>query len=421
MFDPVTNSGYSYTLATGDGVADTFSFGFTGYGVGYLNPEDVHAFVGGKEVISSIDQSTPNRIRLTEVPKMGEVVMIRRIQPLDRVYSDFERGNVYNKDQINNSFLNQLYISHQFLDGFFDGGDNDDGDEVATGNLNMRGFRIYNLARNTNDPHEAARMDRVMGVEDRLSGIENSITDLRLSSIPWSPPIAVQGQKVFQSAAGMVNPIIWVNGVLQDPLKGDYTIQKKDRTITFAEPLDAGDRVFGMLGDPIADIRSYSMSSYARVWWPANAFRPKLTDGSTIMTYRPKGKVETPAHVFFSDKTRSAVIVAITPPDMPIVEGVEMRFMVSGENAGNTRWRIETAVQGPGEFVEGYINPFEFTVAVRPQDTTHYRAVMSIPAVDITQLLYLRVSRVPEHAADTLAPRNEDAFFFGIALNYNAE
>ncbi|AWD90715.1 tail fiber protein [Pseudomonas phage Achelous] len=421
MFDPVTNSGYSYTLATGDGFTKSFTFGFTGYGVGYLNANDIHVYVLGHEVPNTVNPSTPNRVDLETAPPLGEVVLIRRIQPLDRVYSDFERGNVYNKDQINNSFLNQLYISHQFLDGFFDGGDNDDGDEVATGNLNMRGFKIYNLAKNTNDPHEAVRQDKVFAIEDRVSGLENSLTDLKLTSVPWSPPVAVQGQTIFVSPLGVVNPIVWVNGVLQDPLKGDFTINKIERQIIFAEPLDAGDRVFAMLGDPLADVRAYSMSSYARVWWPANAFRPKLTDGSTIMTHRPQGKIETPAHAFFSDKVRSATIVAITPPDMPIVEGVEMRFMVSGENSGNTRWRIETAVQGPGEFAADYTFLTEFTVAVRPQDVTHYRAIVSIPAADITQTLYLRVSRVPTHPEDTLATSSEDAFFIGIALNYVAE
>uniref|UniRef100_A0AAU6W1L0 Tail fiber protein n=1 Tax=Pseudomonas phage Ulitu01 TaxID=3138550 RepID=A0AAU6W1L0_9CAUD len=421
MFDPVTNSGYSYTLAYGDGFSKSFTFGFTGYGVGYLSVNDVHVFVDGKEVPNTINLSDPNRVNLVNAPSLGTTVLIRRVQPLDRVYSDFERGNVYNKDQINNSFLNQLYIAHQFLDGFFDGGDNDDGDEVATGNLNMRGFKIYNLAKNTNDPHEAARLDRVMSLEDRVSGFDNSLTDLKLTSVPWSPPVAVQGQTVFVSPSGVINPVVWVNGVLQDPIKGDFTVNKAERSIIFAEPLDAGDRVFAMLGDPLADVRAYSMSSYARVWWPANGFRPKLTDGSTIVTHRPQGRIESPAHAFFADKVRSCVAVVITPPDMPVATGVEMRFMVSGENAGNTRWRIETVLQGPGEFKADFTNPVEFTVAVRPQDVTHYRAIFPFPAADITQVLYVRVSRVPTHPEDTLALTSEDAFFLGISLDYVAE
>lgn len=421
MFDPVTNSGYSYTLATGDGFSKSFTFGFTGYGVGYLNAADIHVYVMGVEVPNTVNPATPNRVDLADAPPLGEVVLIRRIQPLDRVYSDFERGNVYNKDQINNSFLNQLYIAHQFLDGFFDGGDNDDGDEVATGNLNMRGFKIYNLAKNTNDPHEAVRLDRMFAAEDRISGLENSLTDLKLTSVPWSPPVAVQGQTRFVSPLGVVNPVVWLNGVLQDPLKGDFTVDKPGRALVLSEPCDAGDRVFAMLGDPLADVRAYSMSSYARVWWPANGFRPKLTDGSTIVTHRPQGRIESSAHAFFSDKIRSCQAMVITPPDMPVAQGVEMRFMVSGENAGNTRWRIETALQGPGEFVTDYSNPVEFTVAVRPQDVTHYRTTFPMPAADISQVLYIRVSRVPTHPEDTLATTSEDAFFLGIALNYVAE
>ncbi|AWD90623.1 tail fiber protein [Pseudomonas phage Njord] len=421
MFDPVTGSGYSYSLRTGDGITNLFTFGFTGPGVGYLSADDIHVFVDGNEVDNTINRADPNRVILESVPALGTTVLIRRVQPLDKTYSDFERGNVYNKDQINYSFLNQLYIAHQFLDGFFDGGDNDDGEEVATGNLNMRGFKIYNLAKNTNDPHEAARLDRVFAVEDRLSGLENSLSDLRLTSIPWSPPVAVQGQTRFTSPYGVVNPVVWLNGVLQDPLKGDFTIDKPASQIVLAEPADAGDRVFALMGDPIADMRAYSMSSYARVWWPANGFRPSLTDGSTIVTHRPVGRIESPAHVFFSDKVRSCMAVVITPPDMPVAEGVEMRFMVTGENAGNTRWRIETVLQAEGAFQPAYTNPNEYTIAVRPQDITHMRVVYPMPAADIGQTLYIRVSRVPTHPEDTLATSNEDALFLGIALNYVAE
>ncbi|ATW58196.1 tail fiber protein [Pseudomonas phage uligo] len=421
MFDPVTNSGYSYAIRTGDGITDTFSFGFTGPGVGYISPDHIHVFVDGKEVPNTVDRAAPNQVKLNTIPDLGTLVLIRRVQPLDKVYSDFERGNVYNKDQVNFSFLNQLYIAHQFLDGFFDGGDNDDGDEVATGNLNMRGFKIYNLAKNTNDPHEALRQDKFFVVEDKVSGLENSLSDLRLTSIPWSPPVAVQGQTRFVSPYGVVNPVVWLCGVLQDPIKGDYTIDKAGSAIVLAEPCNAGDRLFAMMGDPLADVRAYSMSSYARVWWPANAFRPNLADGSTIVTHRPVGKIESPAHVFFSDKIRSCFAVTITPPDMPVAEGVEMRFMVSGENAGNTRWRIETVLQGEGEFAAAYSNPVEFTVAVRPQDVTHYRVLFPMPAADISQTLYLKVSRIPTHPEDTLATSSEDAMFLGIALDYVAE
>lgn len=420
MFQRAKNKGYSYVLLDADGVSDEFSFSFEGYGVGYLNVAHVHAWIDGQPVDIVIDRARPNVAKFPYVPEQGRKVLIRRVQPLDKLYSDFERGNVYNKEQVNGSFLNQLYIAHQFIDGFSDGGENDENGEMeARGDLNMLGFRIYNLAKNTNDSTEAVRQDKFFNLEDRVSGLENSLGDLTLTSIPWSAPLAKRGQTVFKSPYGVVNPVVWLNGVLQDPIKGDYLISTKESTITLSEPCDEGDRLFCMFGDPINSVRSYSTSGYARLWFPANGFRPSLTDGSTIVTHRPAGRIESPAHVFFSDKVRSCFIVAVTPTDMPVGgDGVETRFMVSGENAGNVRFRIETVVQGAGEFEASYKNPVEFTVGVKPQEVSHYRMNYTMPAADISQVVYLRVSRIPSSSEDTLAKNNEDAFFLGIAMDY---
>lgn len=116
---------FSYSEGTGDGVTRVFIFSFAGSGVGYLKEGDVRVFVRVAGVWTETEDfifTGTNQVQLGTAPEApadgAPNVRIRRIVDKDEPYSDFSKGNVYGPDQLNNSFLQQLYAMHELLDGF---------------------------------------------------------------------------------------------------------------------------------------------------------------------------------------------------------------------------------------------------------------------------------------------------------------
>lgn len=107
----------SFTPYTGDGITRTFPFSFAGLNKGYLRDEDVVVEVDGTPV--SFTLSGVNQVTLSSPPVLGTKVAIRRILPKEKPYSEFKRGNNLGQTQIQNSFLQQLYVVQEMLDGYF--------------------------------------------------------------------------------------------------------------------------------------------------------------------------------------------------------------------------------------------------------------------------------------------------------------
>lgn len=136
---------YSFDTFTGDGTSRTFTFGLQGQDTGYIEPSNIRVYVDGVSVTFSILLNTPNQVTLTNVPVAGAVGLIRREMPKVVPYTDFSRGNAFNQDNLNDSFLQQLYIIHEFLDGFFPDG------FYYKQAINMSGHQINNLGDPTDD------------------------------------------------------------------------------------------------------------------------------------------------------------------------------------------------------------------------------------------------------------------------------
>lgn len=129
---------YSYVDHIGDGVTVTFPFSFVGPDRGYISRNDVYVFVDEVEVTKTFTGN--NQVKLDLAPAVGAKVRIRRIMDKTKPYANFNRGNVFNKEYLNDSFLHSLYIYHEFLDGFL-GSD----PWKVQGDIDMDGNRIVNL------------------------------------------------------------------------------------------------------------------------------------------------------------------------------------------------------------------------------------------------------------------------------------
>lgn len=111
---------YSYVQYTGDGSTTAFTFSFTGQDQGYLRDSDIEVTVD--EVSASFTFLSSNSIELDTAPANGSTIIIRRVMPKSETYADFQRGNNFGQEVLNNSFLQLLYVVHELLDGWFPGG-----------------------------------------------------------------------------------------------------------------------------------------------------------------------------------------------------------------------------------------------------------------------------------------------------------
>lgn len=106
----------SYTTTTGTGAKTTFPFAFSGPGKGYIRPSDIYVFVDGTSVPYTL--TAPNTLELDVPPPAGSEVVIRRVMPRVAPFTDFSRGNAFGEDNLNYSFLQQLYLLHEIADGY---------------------------------------------------------------------------------------------------------------------------------------------------------------------------------------------------------------------------------------------------------------------------------------------------------------
>jgi len=111
---------FSYTQEIGDGSTTSYTFSFTGQDQGYLRDSDIEVSVDGTVV--SFTLLSTNSLELDVAPANGSEIIIRRIMPKSEPYADFQRGNNFGQEVLNNSFLQLLYVVHELLDGWFPAG-----------------------------------------------------------------------------------------------------------------------------------------------------------------------------------------------------------------------------------------------------------------------------------------------------------
>lgn len=133
-------SNLSFVRHVGDGNRTLFPLTVAGENMGYFRTEDIHTYVNDVEVSNVINPQSPHLVLITPAPPSGSDVLIRREMPIEKPYADFSRGNNFGHRQVNNTFLQQLYLTQEILDGFLPDG------YYMKQDIDMGGNKISNVA-----------------------------------------------------------------------------------------------------------------------------------------------------------------------------------------------------------------------------------------------------------------------------------
>lgn len=157
-----SQDGYSYSDATGDGVTVSFMFEFSGPVPGYLSHDEIYVYLrdddvdsanyGGYTLVTGEYQfPSPQTVQLPfapEAPKDGIAnIRVRRIMDKDELYANVNSDDIFRKEILTKTFLQQLYALQEVLDGY------QGGQGGFTSDLNMNSNNIYNLADGTEEHH----------------------------------------------------------------------------------------------------------------------------------------------------------------------------------------------------------------------------------------------------------------------------
>ena len=157
-----TQDGYSYSDSTGDGVTASFLFEFSGPAPGYLSYDEIYVYLreddvespnyGGYVLVTGEYKfPSPQTIQLDfapDAPKDGVAnIRIRRIMDKDELYANVNSDDIFRKEILTKTFLQQLYALQEVLDGY------QGGQGGFTSALNMNSNNIYNLADGTEEHH----------------------------------------------------------------------------------------------------------------------------------------------------------------------------------------------------------------------------------------------------------------------------
>ncbi|WLJ89321.1 K1E endosialidase adaptor protein [Vibrio phage vB_ValA_R15Z] len=234
----MANSNLSFVRHVGDGSRTQFPLTVAGENMGYFRTEDIHTYVDGVEVANVIQPESPHLVIITPAPTDGSDVLIRREMPVDAPYADFARGNNFGHRQVNNSFLQQLYLTQELIDGFVPEG------FYMKQDIDFGGNVPKNLG-DAVDPDDAIKKSVTDSLDNRLSNLESSTP---VSSVNYLVPFtrtAVGGELSVDTGYNFNYCELSINGVEQIPTK---SFNYMNGIIYFAEPLEEGDEVFAKLG-----------------------------------------------------------------------------------------------------------------------------------------------------------------------------
>lgn len=235
-------SNLSFVRHVGDGTTTQFALAVAGENIGYFRTSDIKTYVDGIEVANTINVASPHLVLITPAPSVGSDVLIRREVPLDKPYADFERGNNFGQRQVNNTFLQQLYLTQEMLDGFTPEG------FYHKQALIMGNHKIKDVAPATEegDVVEFKQWDyNVQETEDRINSLEGSTLSDASRLIPFRYT-ATGGELSVDTGYQFSYCDLAINGVVQTPLDSFNFISG---VIHLAEPLEEGDTFFAKLGD----------------------------------------------------------------------------------------------------------------------------------------------------------------------------
>lgn len=246
---------YTFDTATGNGTTTAFSFGFVGPDEGYIDlRRDLRVFVNNVPVAFTTSFADPNKVFINPAPAMGASILIRRIMPRTAPFSDFKGQNAFTPTQLNNTALQQLYLTQELLDGFYDS------DFYLKQDLNMGGHKVINMGNGTS-PNDAVNLGQLDAVDQKhttwntnqdaeIAAIkEGIVSNVGSRTIPWLH-IGAGGETVISPPFEFSSAWVWRAGIMQYQLNGAYEIVSN--TVKLAEPLEVGEEVLIAMGSGAA-------------------------------------------------------------------------------------------------------------------------------------------------------------------------
>lgn len=230
---------FSYTRDVGDGSKTIFTMSFAGQDEGYLSSTNIQVFVNDVPVPFTLNVTDPNKVYLQTAPAVGADVLIRRIMPKNVPYSDFKNGNPFSQDTLNKSFLQQLYVTQELLDGFLPEG------FYYKQDVNMGGHNIKNLG-DAVDPDDAVKKEITDNINDRVESLENGFQEVASGTVPWRF-VAVGGEQQISPPYTFTSAMLFINGVAQT-YGASYAYTVSNNKLYLSEPLMAGVEVFILVG-----------------------------------------------------------------------------------------------------------------------------------------------------------------------------
>lgn len=269
---------YTYTDHVANGTQVTFPFRFAGRDKAYINVADVNVgFVeaGNWLPATGWTLSGTNQVTFLTPPPAGKQLRIRRIVDKNNPYAFFERGSILDMKALNNSFIQNLQVSQEILDGFLP-----EGFYFKT-DLDMGGHKIVNLQKGT-ESGDAVNYDQYKDLEDRVFEIESDMTGLSHRTIPMYY-IATGGESRWEIGHWTFDAaLVFINGVFQNQNLGAFTITNNG--FNFAEPLTKGDEVYALVGSRIAapsnNVTIEDLQDSDKAWRLIGRKYPYVTDGT---------------------------------------------------------------------------------------------------------------------------------------------
>lgn len=155
---------FSFTQHIGDGSTTTFTFSFTGPGVGYYDDDQIKVYVNNAPADFTL--TGDNQVTLTTAPALNSRIWIKREPDITDTYTNFSRGNSFGKDNINRSFQQMLYLVQRIQDGFKEDG------YYQKQDMNLGDFKITNLGLGVDDQDACT----ISQLEDRVASNEANLT-----------------------------------------------------------------------------------------------------------------------------------------------------------------------------------------------------------------------------------------------------
>lgn len=276
----------SFTKHVGDGSTTQFSISTAGRNIAYIDTSNIYVYVDGEAVSYTIQIDTPHMVRLDTAPKAGAEILIRRQMPMQEPYADFKRGNNFGHRQVNNSFLQQLYLTQEIIDGFKPKG------FYYKQDLNIGNHKLYNVL-DGEDELDAVNMRQYNELDVRLSAVEGltGSIDKVVRYVPWTY-IATGGETKLNPPYGFNSvATVAINGVDQTPDRAwEYNYQTDQDTIFLAEPLEEGDEVCVRIGGGVDFLADYikTPDAYGRMCYEATAGKSSvdnMVDGTPFVTH----------------------------------------------------------------------------------------------------------------------------------------